>query len=134
MAIKTQFGIGLDNKPGTLARLCGALKHAGVNINAISAAGDLESCWVRFIASPVSAAKTVLSEAGYHFTTQRVLTLRVDNTPGMLERISGKLARAQVNINYVYGSSSSPEKAGTLVLSVSDLDRAADVLQEFSTG
>lgn len=132
MAKLTQLGIGLDNKPGTLARLCAALRHAGVNIQAISASGDLESCWVRMIATPVGAAKTTLTEGGYHFTTQRVLALRVSNEPGQLERISGRLAREHININYIYGSNS--EGPGTLIMSVSELDRAAAVLEEFSAG
>jgi len=126
MARATQFGIGLDNKPGTLAKLCGCFRRAKVNIEAISVSGDLECCWVRLIATPVAAAKAAMTEAGYHFCTQRVLTMRVPHEPGQLERIAGRLGRAGVNINYVYGSNA--EGPGTLVLCVSDPDRAAKAL------
>jgi hypothetical protein len=132
MAKQTQIGIGLDQRPGTLARLCAALHRAGVNVQAISATGDLESCWVRIIANPVGLAKTTLTEEGYHFTTQRVLALRVTNEPGQLERIAGRLSREHININYIYGSNA--EGPGTLIMSVSELDRAAAVLRDFSAG
>lgn len=124
MAKATEFCVGLDNKPGTLAKLCGTLKRAKVNIDAISVADNAQCCWVRMLASPAAPAKTALTKGRFHFCTQRVLTLRAANQPGELERIATKLAKAGVNINYVYGSNA-PAPSSTLVLSVSDLDRAA---------
>jgi len=124
----TQFGVGLDNKPGTLAKLCGALRRAGVDIQAVSVTHDLESCWVRLVATPVAAARAALTEGGYHFSTQKVLLLSVKHEPGVLEQIASKLGRARININYVYGSNAGA--SGTLVLRVSDPVRAAEVLGE----
>ena len=127
MAKATEFCIGLDNKPGTLAKLCGTLKRAKVNIDAVSVSENAECCWVRMVASPAATAKRVLGKARYHFCVQPVLTLPAHNRPGELERVASKLGRAGVNINYVYGSNSKGVPS-TLVLSVSDLKRAAAVL------
>lgn len=124
MAKATEFCVGLDNKPGTLTKLCGVLKRAKVNIEAISVADNAQCCWVRLIASPVAKAKAALTKGGIQFCTQRVLTLRVANRPGELERATSKLAKAGVNINYVYGSNAEGPSS-VLVLSVSRLDRAA---------
>jgi hypothetical protein len=120
----TQFCVGLDNKPGTLAKLCGVLKRAKVNIDAISVADNADCAWVRLVASPAAAAKSALTDAHCSFCTQRVLALKAANRPGELESIAAKLAKAGVNVNYVYGSSMGTSPS-TLVLSVSDLDRAA---------
>jgi len=79
------------------------------------------------VASPAAAAKRVLGKARYHYCVQPVLILPAHNRPGELERVASKLARAEVNINYVYGSNSKGVPS-TLVLSVSDLKRAAAVL------
>jgi hypothetical protein len=127
MAKATEFCIGLDNRPGTLAKLCTALTRAKVNIDAVSVSENAECCWVRMIATPAAAAKKALTQGRYHFCTQPVLTLQAHNRPGELERVASKLGRAGVNINYVYGSNA---KGGpsTLVLSVSDLKRATAVL------
>ena len=120
----TQYCVGLDNKPGTLAKLCGALKRAKVNIEALTVSDNAECCWVRLLATPASAAKKVLTRGRFNFCTQSVLRLQVTNRPGELERIAARLARAGVNINYVYGSNAEGPSS-TLVLSVSNLARAA---------
>ena len=124
MAKATEFCVGLDNKPGTLAKLCTALKRAKVNIDAISVADNAQCCWVRLVASPVTAAKQALTRGRFHFCTQQVLKMQVANRPGELERMTTKLAKGGVNINYVYGSNAKGSSS-TLVLSVSNLDRAA---------
>jgi hypothetical protein len=127
MAKATQFCVGLDNQPGTLAKLCGVLARAKVNIDAISVADSAECCWVRLIATPAAAAKAALRKGRFNFCTQRVLLLKVANRPGELERLAVKLARAGVNINYVYGSNAEGASSA-LVLSVSDPDRAAKAI------
>ncbi len=124
MAKATQFCVGLDNKPGTLAKLCGTLKRAKVNIEAITVSDNAECCWVRLLASPAATAKKALTKARIDFCTQQILKLRVANRAGELEGIAARLAKAKVNINYVYGSNAEGPSS-TLVISVSDLDRAA---------
>jgi len=124
MARATQFCICLSNKPGTLAKLCASLTRARVNIEAISVADSADCCLVRMVASPMAKAKAALTRGKYNFCTQRVLTVKAANKPGELGRIAAKLARAGVNINYVYASTGDG-KSCLLVLSVSDLDRAA---------
>ena len=128
MAMATQFCVGLDNKPGTLAGLCGALKRAKVNIVAISVSDNAECCWVRLVASPVAATKTALTKGRFSFCTQRVFVLQVAHQPGVMHGIAAKLAKAGVNINYVYGSNADGPSS-TLVLSTSNLDRTAKTLK-----
>lgn len=128
MAKASEFCIGLDNKPGTLAKLCGALKRAKVNIDAVSVSENAECCWVRMVASPAATAKKTLAKGRYHYCVQQVLTLPAHNRPGELERVASKLAKAGVNINYVYGSNSKGVPS-TLVLSVSDLKRGGAVIR-----
>jgi len=123
MAKATQFCIGLDNRPGMLAKLCATLKRAKVNIEAISVADSCDCCWVRLVASPSATAKKALTKARYNFCTQRVLIAKVENQPGALGTISEKLAKAGVNINYVYASTAKGDTA-TLVMGVDNLDRA----------
>ncbi len=127
MAEATQFCIGLDNKTGMLANLCGFLRRANVNIEALFVSHDEQYCWVNLIASPTSTARNALTEEGYHFFTEQVLTLQGDNRPGQLEAVSAKLSEAGVDINYIYGSASG--SLFTVVLNVSDLARAAKVLE-----
>ena len=119
----TQFCVGLSNAPGTLAKLCGALNRAKVNIDALSVADNTDCCWVRFVATPTAAAKRALTRGRFNFCTRPVLVVTGPNRRGELERRAGKLARARVNINYVYGSNG-PGASSTLVFSVDDLAAA----------
>jgi hypothetical protein len=127
MAKATQLCVALNNEPGTLAKLCGTLRRAKVNIEAVTLENDTECGWVRVIASPLAEAKAALTKGRFNFCTQRVLRLKVTNRPGELERISGQLAAAGVNINYVYGSNAEGA-SGTLILSVNNPDKAMRVL------
>ena len=75
------------------------------------------------VATPSARARAVLHKGGYTVLAKLVLTVTAQNKPGELERICKRLARAGVNVNYVYGST--PRGDGsTLVFGVSDVDRA----------
>ena len=122
----TQFCIGLDNKPGALARLCSALRQAGVNVDALYISGDEDCCWVNFVANPVAKANEVLVKEGHNYFTERVLVIRVGDEPGELERVSARLAEAGININYIYGSCTNG--SCTLVLNAEEQERASEIL------
>jgi hypothetical protein len=124
----TQFCIAMKNKPGVLGALCASLRAAGVNVDALYVAGDDDCCWVNFVAGPVRQATETLAAEGHNFFTERVLVLRVPDEPGALERVSLRLAEADININYVYGSCTGG--ACTLVLNVDEVDQAAKVLED----
>jgi hypothetical protein len=126
MAKVTQFCIGLDNEPGVLAKLCATLKRAKVNIDAISVVDNVDCAWVRVVAAPAALAREALTKAKYEFCVRRVLSLPAGNRPGELEDIATKLAKAKVNIDYVYGSAAG-EKA-VLIIGVTDVDTAAKAL------
>ena len=118
-----QVGTPRHPQPGTLAKLCSTLKRAKVNIEAISVADSADCCCVRLIASPVNAAKAALTKAKFPLCTRSVLTVSAPNKPGELAAISAKLAKAGVNISYVYGSTSKRE-ASVIVLAVDNLSKA----------
>ena len=66
----TQFCVGLEHKPGSLAGLCKTLRSAGVNIDALCISDDDECCWVNMVASPAEAVDRVLGGTGYRFFTE----------------------------------------------------------------
>jgi hypothetical protein len=122
-----QFSVALDNTAGSLAGLCGVLRRAGANIEAISVSDNTDCGWVRLVATPAPKARAALARAGLTAGAQLVIVLDAPNRAGELERVAKKLAKAGVNINYVYGSN--PRGTGsTLVLGVSDASAALDAL------
>ncbi len=124
-----QFCVALEHEAGMLAQLCSMLREAGVNIGAIFVSSDEECCWVNFVASDVDAAHAALSGKDYHFFTEDVVALKVENRPGELERIAARLSDAGINIDYVYGSGTDTATF-TLIMRVSDVEGAAKALGE----
>ena len=124
----TEYCVALDNKPGTLAKLSASLAKAKVNITAISTSENTQCNWIRLVAAPGPKVKKVLVRGGYHYCSQPVLTVPVPNQPGQLAKVSDRLAKAGVNINYVYGSSGR-DAAPVLIFNVDDLARAAKVVR-----
>ena len=123
----TQICVGLDNKPGQLAVLCGLLPNAKVNIEALCVTDDADCVWVNIVTSPPELAEQVLTDKGYRFFTEKVLVLKIPNEPGELEGVANKLAESNVNINYVYGAGVAGSQC-ELVLSVADPARAREAL------
>jgi hypothetical protein len=124
-----QFTVGLDNAAGTLAKLCALLRKSRVNIEAICVADNADCGWVRLIATPAARARAVLERHRYTVIARLVVTVTAENRPGELERLASALARAGVNVHYVYGSTVKGA-ASTLVFGVSDVDRALKAIGE----
>lgn len=129
MTEKTQFCIGLDNKPGQLAKLCTVFREADVNVEALCVSDDSDGVWVNVVATPEEVAERVLGDNDYRYLTEKVVTMQVGNQPGELGRVAAKLAEADVNINYVYGAGTGGHPCN-LVLNVDDAGQAIKALED----
>lgn len=129
MARVTQFVIGGENKPGTLAQICSELAKVAVNISGIMASQDAGQ-GVRMVAEPHAAAKKVLDTLHISYNEEQALAVRLTDRPGALGRITRKLAEAGVNITYIYGTIVKGQDKALVVLGVaaSDLEKAAGLV------
>lgn len=132
MKIATQLALFLDNRPGMLARVCGALAEAGINIHAISTSDTVDHTVIRMVVSDPRKALFLFEERGTLVVETEVLLVEGENAPGSLARICNRLARAKVNIEYCYCASSPDAPRGLLVLRVSDAKKALAALQSKS--
>ena len=123
MARITQLLIQAEHKPGTLATICSELAKKAVNITAIMAAHD-QPGGIRIVATPLAAAKKVLETMQLPYHEEDAIALRVTDRPGALGKITRKLADADINILYAYGSIVKGEQRALIVLGVSDVGKA----------
>ncbi len=127
MAEATQFCVGLEHKPGMLTKLCHLLRTQGVNIDALFVSNDEDVAWVNFVANPNDLVEDALRAGNHNFFSETVLTVQMENTPGAIEQVASRLADADVNINYVYGSGAGGHPS-IVVLSVDNPKKATQAL------
>lgn len=128
MQITQQLALFLENRPGTLARVCDALSKEKINIYAISVSDTVDHSVVRMVLSDPRKALHLFEEHGTLVVEDDVLMIDGDNKPGSLAKIAHKLADAKVNIEYAYCATSPHSKNGLLILRVSDAKKALKVL------
>jgi hypothetical protein len=122
-----QFTVRLKNEPGALAELAARLGEHGIDIRSIGA-GAVGSYGCAVLSTNNDpAALDVLRKAHYTFVEGEVLNVGVEDRPGALAKLTGRLAEAGVNILGVVVLSRHQGKA-ELGLTVDNVDTARRVL------
>lgn len=85
---------------------------------------------IRLLVDKTDKAIDLLSKEDYLFDIMPVMTLELENKPGTLAAIANKFGEEGININYVYGSVSSPEEKCLFVFCPEDIEHAAKIFKE----
>jgi hypothetical protein len=97
------LAIEIENTPGALARVAAAISDAGVNIAAATCLGNGKTAELHILVPHAAAAKHVLAISQLAVTREReVVVVEVDDRPGVLADLAGKVAAAGVNLDLVY--------------------------------
>lgn len=121
----TEIFVVLENRPSTLGDLCAHLGENGINIEAIGVFQDTAKIHVKNI----SKAVKLLTKLGYETDTREVLEVDLENYPGALGEIATKLGHKGINIEYCYGALAKKGKSGTIIMDVSNIERALKILK-----
>lgn len=130
MEIVKQLSVFLANKPGMLADVCNELAKADINIFALTISDTADHSVVRMVVSDPDKALAIFEERGVLTVSIKVLAIENNNKPGMLARISARLAKAKINIEYAYLATSPGAKKGLLIMRVDDTKHALKVLKK----
>jgi hypothetical protein len=128
MQITKQLALFLDNRPGTLARVCDVLKEARINIYALSISDTVDHSVIRMVVSDPNKALLLFEEHNAMVVDDDVLMIEGLNRPGSLAAIAHRLADAGINIEYAYCATEPKARHGLLILRVSNPARAMKVL------
>jgi hypothetical protein len=85
---------------------------------------------IRMIVDQTDKAIDLLSKNDYLFDIMPVMTLELENRPGSLAAVANKFGEEGININYVYGTVSSPDEKCLFVFCPEDIDLAAKIFQD----
>lgn len=75
-------------------------------------------------------AMDLLSQHEYLFDILPVIAVTLQNSPGRLAEVAGRLGREGININYMYGSSAGPGQEGLFVFCPDDIDLATRIFKD----
>ena len=128
--VEKQLSIFLENRPGGLAKICGTLSEAGINILALTIHDTVDHAIIRLLADRPVKALLILEQLGLYILESDVVVMDLDNHPGALGEVARKLARADINIEYAYCSATEHQGTGSLILRTDEPDRTLELLSE----
>jgi hypothetical protein len=95
--------IDIENTPGALAQVAGAISDAGVNIAAATCVGPGDRAELHILVPHAEAARHLLAISHLAVSREReVVVVDVEDRPGVLADLTRKIAHAGVNIDLVY--------------------------------
>lgn len=130
-SVQRQISVAIENQPGRLAATARALSERGINIKDLTILDTVEQGVIRMVTSNPEGCRALLQEQGFHPVEADVLVIDLPDIAGKLADVSQALADAGINIDYAYGSEGPSERRMRLVLKVSPLARACEVLKTF---
>lgn len=132
--VQRQLSVAIENQPGRLAAVAGAMAAEGINIKDLSVVDNVEQGMIRLVTSDPAACKALLHRQGFYVVEADVLVLILKDTPGKLAVVCRALAEARINIDYAYGSEDPSEEHVRVVMKVSNVARAQEVLAAMAEG
>jgi len=128
MPTSKELTIHLEDRPGSLGKVCRALADRGVNIVAFQSSPSERDSLVRFLVDNPTMAKKVLDNQGLSYTEADVAQVKLPHRPGELARVASQLGEANININYVYGGVDPSTNAPLLIFGVKEVELATVIL------
>jgi hypothetical protein len=116
MAKVKQLTVSLENQPGKLAQMAQVLADAKVNVVALLVGS---STGPQVVVDQVGKAKKALDKAGMSYTEGTLEQFELNNKPGALAEVTGKLAKKGINIDAAYATMPKGAKKAVLLVATS---------------
>ena len=123
----TEIFVLLDNKPSTLGDLCTYLAEEEINIESIGVFHDTAKLYVKNLNKAVKVLSKREEYANHEL--RDVLLVDLENKPGALAELTSKLGDEGINIEYCYGTLNRKGDKVSVILDVSNIDRAEQLLK-----
>ena len=123
-----QLTVFAENKTGYLAEITELFADSGVDMKALSIADTKDFGILRIIVDNPEKALAVLGEHGFLGTITEVIGLEISNTAGALAKALAVLAKAGVNVEYLYAFLSAKPDSANVVIKATDNKQAEKTL------
>ena len=120
----TELYVILENKPSVLGDLCSFLAENEINVDAIGVFHDTAKLYVQNL----NKAVKLLGKLNDIIELRDVLKVDLENRPGALADLTTKLGDEGINIEYCYGTLARKGNTVSVIMDVSNIDRALQIL------
>jgi hypothetical protein len=125
---QTEFSIYLDQRPGELAGVLGALAQHGVETTAVSVA-EHNSRLGRDPEALRHACESLVDSGVSPVVESEVVVVDMADRPNALREVAAALAAARINIRYVYLGQRGPGLGPRCILKVSHSESAINAIE-----
>jgi len=125
-----QISVLLGNVPGTLSRLTNILDKEDITAKALLAASAAENSTVRMVVNDPQRAAAILESFGFNYDMSPVLAAEVPLHPGGMNAILNPLAKAEVNVLYLYTTINRIGRETIVILGVDNIEAAREILRQ----
>ncbi len=122
-----QISFMTPDKPGQLSEVTSALMNAKVNISNICAYGMQGQATFMLTTDSIAKAKKALAGMNVEIKEYEVIEVEMPNKPGELQKVAKKLAEGEINIVYVYGTTTAGRTA-TCIFATADNAKAIKLI------
>ncbi|MGA3145651.1 MAG: hypothetical protein ABSF10_21855 [Verrucomicrobiota bacterium] len=119
--------VRINNQPGALARVTKSVADKGINIEAIIATVEGADAVVHLVTSDHQRTINTLHERQLEVQETKVVVVEALHRPGLLQHITEKLARENMDLFYLYATAAEADKC-LVVLSSTNNEWAVMVL------
>ena len=130
MPIIKEFTVLMDDRPGTLGKVCRALADRNVNVLALHSFPIGGKSVTRFVVDNPTAAKTALDNERLLCTEVEVVQVKLPHRPGEIARVATRLGEANININYAYCGLEPGTNTPLVFFGVNEVSQAAPLLEQ----
>jgi hypothetical protein len=125
-----QVSVFIENQPGRLTAMLEALEKNGISIRALSISDTADFGIVRMILSDAAKGAEALKQAGFTSRQDWILSAEIPDIPGgLLKAVAEPLAKAGINLKYLYFYIEAAAGKSMVVIKVDDPDKAEKVLK-----
>jgi hypothetical protein len=131
MPIIKEFTIRLEDRPGTLGKLCQTLAEENVNILAYQQfAHEKGQGSVRLVVDNPDKTRATLDRQRADYRENEVAKVMLTNRPGELARVASRLGEQGINIDYGYSGAEPGANASFLILGVADAGKVVKLVEQ----
>jgi len=123
-----QISAFVENQPGRLCDITGALASRGINIRAFTIADTTDFGILRLIVDDPDQAVEALRATNVTVVKTEVLAVRLVDTPGGMHKVLEALREEGISVEYAYAFVSGKADGAYVVLRTEALPQAAQAL------